>query len=289
MSPEHPTSPPRLTLISGGDPGEGTPPPAERIQVAPDVAHALGAATVMRIRSDPTLTDFVCQFCCQISAIDETGATVIAIRWVNGLTVIRFAHPECSPSAVLNVLRRPQPPAVRVRAACWLPPESVAAAWTSRAVLLISHDVRSWPRTHVSDAAERYTAALCTVGFIRLTRLDQAPPILTRLTVTLDYDAKPETEPPTVDAEQRRAVHSRVVVEHPSGVLFDGNLDVPGPWRQAAQASRHVVLLSGPGKHLTGLPDGLLPDPTTGQIWAAVAALNNSVTIAPDAPQARRA
>jgi hypothetical protein len=285
MSPEYPTSTPRLTLISGGDPDQGTPQ-TERIQVAPDVAHALGAATVMRLRSDPTLTDFVCQFCCRKDTLDGSGATVIAVRWVNGLTVIRFAHPECSPSAVLNVLRRPQPPAVRVRAACCLPPEPVTAAWTSRAVLLISHDVRSWPRAHASDAAERYISALHTVGFIRLTRLDQTPPILPRLTVTLesDHDTDHEIAYPSADVEQ-----IRVIVEHPNGLLFDGDLDVPGPWRQAAQASRHVVLLTGPGNHLTGLPDGLLPDPTTGQIWAAVAALSIDATTARDTPQARRA
>ena len=118
MSPDqHPTRPPRLTLIRGGEPDQGRPPQSERVQIAPDVAHALGAATVMRLRSDPTLTEFVCQFCSRASEFDDTGATVIAVRWVNGLTAIRFAHPECSPSAVLKVMRRPRPPAIRVRAA----------------------------------------------------------------------------------------------------------------------------------------------------------------------------
>jgi hypothetical protein len=183
--------------------------------------------------------------------------------------VVRFAHPDCSPSAILTILRRPEPPEHRVHATCWLRPAGLAPEWASRAVVVISHDLRVWPRARASTATDLLTRALHSADFIHLTRPGQEPAHSPHLSIRLhktDFTGNPLTENAPI----------RVVVNHPHGRLFDGGLDVPDPWRQEAQARRRVIVLTGTNldDDLTALRnDDLQPDLTSGRIWAAIATL----------------
>jgi hypothetical protein len=240
-----------------GDPGAG-------LIVAADVARVLGAATVMRLRADPALTEYVCPFCDLPGWIRHPtdpgdpspagpvagAAAVLAIRYVNGMTVVRLTHPGCSPSAVLRILRDARPVRHRVRAACWLRPTRTGAGGRMP-VLLVDNQVRAWHRVRAREAEEYFPQALRAFGFAPLTDLDTAAPEVPGLTATIS--PLPRRTP---DQPGRVAV---VRVATPGAVVFDGRLDVPDPWAEAATTNGRVVVVAG-----TALTD---PGPVIGRVW----------------------
>jgi hypothetical protein len=276
MSPESPR--PRLRLVANAAESAaarrapqrtGAPDtePGAGLIVAADVARALGAATVMRLRADPALTEYVCPFCDLPGRIRHLGhpapaegdsagaAAVLAIRYVNGMTVVRLAHPGCSPSAVLRVLRDAQPVHHRVRVACWLRPTTTSTGEAHRGgrvpVLLVDNQVRAWHRVRARQAQEYFPQALRAFGFAPLTDLDTTAPVVPGLTATV-------TPLPRRTPEQPHRV-AVVRVAAPGAVVFDGHLDVPEPWAEAAATSGRVVVVAG-----TALID---PGPVIGRVW----------------------
>jgi hypothetical protein len=247
--------------------------PLAGLIVAAEVLHALGAASVMRMRADPTLREYVCPFCdlpgrirhptdpdpdpCRGDGQASGAASVVALRYVNGLTVVRFTHPECSPSAVLRILHDARPVRHRVRAACWLRPDSAATSGTGRgegtAVLLVDNQVRAWNRTRARDAEEYYPKALRAAGFALWTDLDDVPPAVPGLTIAID--------PPVPGSRDRLARGTEAVVRVAQGpaVVFEGCLDMPDDWAEAARISGRVLVVAG-----TALTD---PGPVIGQAW----------------------
>jgi hypothetical protein len=245
--------------------------PADGLIVAAEVAHTLGAASVMRMRADPTLREYVCPFCdlpgrirhptdpdpCQGDAQAPGAASVVALRYANGLTVVRLAHPECSPSAVLRILHDARPVRHRVRAACWLRPDSASTTATGRgggtAVLLVDNQVRAWNRTRARDAEEYYPKALRAAGFAPWTDLDDVPPVVPGLRVAITAPA-----PGSRDRLERGA-EAVVRVARGPAVVFEGGLDIPDAWAEAARISGRVFVVAG-----TALTD---PGPVIGQAW----------------------
>jgi hypothetical protein len=276
MSPDSPRT--RLRLVAAETAAARPAPqwtgalhgdPAAGLIVAADVARVLGAATVMRLRADPALTEYVCPFCDLPGRIrhptDPTdpslvepaagAAAVLAIRYVNGMTVVRLAHPGCSPSAVLRILRDARPVRHRVRAACWLRPTTTStgeAAGGGRVpVLLVDNQVRAWHRVCAREAQEYFPQALRAFGFTPLTDLDTAAPEVPDLTAIIT--PLPRRTP---DQPGRVAV---VRVAARGAVVFDGHLDVPEPWAEAAATRGRVVVVAG-----TALTD---PGPVIGRAW----------------------
>ena len=235
--------------------------------MAAEVAHALGAASVMRMRADATLREYICPFCDLPGRLrhptDPTpgrddgqasgAASVVALSHINGLTVIRLAHPGCSPSAVLRILRDTRPARHWVRAACWLRPAPAPTGGPGRdagtAVLLVDNQVRAWNRTRAGEAEEYYPKALRAAGFAPLTDLDHTPPVVPGLPATITPPAPGPRGPGTgtVVRVARRAV------------VFEGGLDVPDAWAEAARTSGRVVVVAA-----TALTD---PGPVTGRAW----------------------
>jgi hypothetical protein len=300
---------PQLRLV-GDAAGTGQPQPSPNqpsspmtgLIVAAEVAHAMGAASVMRMRADPTLTEYVCPFCELPGRIrhptaptpadgDQAGAaSVVALCYVNGLTIVRFAHPECSPSAVLRVLREHAPAGHRVRAACWLRPTSASTTGAGpgdpAAVLLVDNQVRAWDRARARLAEELYPQALRACGFALWTDLAAVPPVVPDLIATIT-----PLQPPSPESGTQAAVR----VARRQAVVFDGGLDVPDAWAEAAAASGRVVVVAGTaltdpgpmdGRAWTADPDRL-PDALgvavgQGRVWAGVATLD------PARPRRRR-
>ena len=258
---------PQRTGAQNGDPEAG-------LIVAADVARVLGAATVMRLRADPALTEYVCPFCDLPGRIrhptDPTdpslvepvagAAAVLAIRYVNGMTVVRLAHPGCSPSAVLRILRDARPVRHRVRAVCWLRPTTAStgeAAGGGRVpVLLVDNQVRAWHRVRAREAPEYFPQALRAFGFTPLTDLDTAALVVPGLTATITPLPHRDPDQPGRPEPGRVAV---VRVAARGAVVFDGRLDVPEPWAEAAAKRGRVVVVAG-----TALTD---PGPVIGRVW----------------------
>jgi hypothetical protein len=187
---------------------------------------------------------------------------VVAIRYVNGLTVVRFAHPGCSPSAVLRILRDATPVRHRVRAACWLRPALAATSGTGRgggtAVLLVDNQVRAWDRARARLAEELYPQALRAAGLAPWSDLATVPAVVPGLTATII-----PLERGLLDARQPGASGTDAVVRvtRRQAVVFDGCLDVPDAWGEAARSSGRVLVVAG-----TALTD---PGPTIGLAWTA--------------------
>jgi hypothetical protein len=279
MSPDSPR--PRLRLVAA-ESGVAWPAPRRTgapdtepgagLIVAADVARVLGAATVMRLRADPALTEYVCPFCDLPGRIrhptDPTdlspvagAAAVLAIRYVNGMTVVRLAHPGCSPSAVLRILRDAWPVRHRVRAACWLRPAAAAATGEVVGggrvpVLLVDNQVRAWHRARAREAEEYFPQALRAFGFAPLIDLDAAAPAVPGLTATITPLPRRTPDQPERVGPGRVAV---VRVAAGGAVVFDGHLDVPEPWAEAAATRGRVVVVAG-----TALTD---PGPVIGRVW----------------------
>jgi hypothetical protein len=257
---------PRRTGAPDTEPGAG-------LIVAADVARVLGAATVMRLRADPALREYVCPFCDLPGRIrhpthpapadDDTAgpeagaAAVLAIRYVNGMTVVRLAHPGCSPSAVLRVLRDARPVRHPVRAACWLRPTTTSTGAGGRMpVLLVDNQVRAWHRTRAREAQEYFPQALRSFGFTPLTDLDAAAPVVPGLTATITpLPRRTPDQPERVGPGRVAAVRVAARGE----VVFDGHLDLPDPWAEAAATRGRVVVVAG-----TALTD---PGPVIGRVW----------------------
>jgi hypothetical protein len=317
MSREHR---PRLRLVgSAAETGQPQPSPHRPVTpepgpvagliVAGEVAHALGAASVMRMRADRSLTEYVCPFCELPGRIrhptapspaendDQAGAaSVVALCYVNGLIIVRFAHPGCSPSAILRVLHDHAPTGHRVRAACWLRPASASTAGAGpgdrTAVLLVDNQVRAWDRARARLAEELYPQALRACGFAPWTDLAAVPPVVPGLTATITpLHCGPR------DVRQPRASGAEAVlrVARRQAVVFDGCLDVPDAWAEAARTAGQVVVVAGTaltdpgpviGRAWTAdpdrLPDALAVAVGDGRVWAGVA------TLAPARPRRRR-
>jgi hypothetical protein len=271
MSPE--TDHPRLRLVAPDQTGGPSPAPdptadlTAGLIVAADVARVLGAATVMRLRADPTLREYACPFCDLPGRVrhptdptpaddDAAGAaTVLAIGYINGPTVVRLAHPTCSPSAALRILREARPVRHRTRAACWLrqPPTSAdgeSGRGVARAVLLLDNQVRAFRRARAREAEECFPQALLGLGFAALTDLDDLPPAVPGLAARITPLGRGDLHEPTA---------SGVQVATGDAVVFEGRLHVPGPWAEAARASGQVIVVAG-----TALTD---PGPAAGQAW----------------------
>lgn len=291
MSREH-RPPLRLVADTAGQTGHQPatrppdPSPAGGLIVAAEVAHAIGAASVMRMRADATLTEYECPFCelpgrIRRPGTDPTGqdeqagaASVVALCYVTGLTIVRFAHPECSPSTVLRVLREHFPTGHRVRAACWLPPAPAGGAGGGGRVplLLVDNQVRAWDRAGARLAEELYPKALRAAGFAPWTGPDATPPQVPDLTATITPLPAPDpdqpgsldpgsTDPDGVEPDTPPGRVSLVRVAQRQEVVFDGCLDVPDAWADAAATCGRVVVVAG-----TALTD---PGPVIGQAWTA--------------------
>ncbi|HEY6798923.1 MAG TPA: hypothetical protein VI248_29940 [Kineosporiaceae bacterium] len=236
-----------------------------RIEVSPDVVRVLGAATVMRLRADDGLREYVCPFCDQ----PPGGRTSLVVtEYVNGLSVVRLAHATCSPSNVLRILAAPTRLRHRVRATCWL---ARTSAGSSSAILLVDNQVRAWPRHRAREAAERYDRALEATGFVQVTSLDHLPSPTTRLTAALV---------PISNAA------ARIQVSHQDALVFDGDVTVPDPWLRHAEQHRTFTVMSGTGLAPTALSrrantqdaqrflDAVTRAVSAGRAWTAVAALS---------------
>lgn len=240
--------------------------PSPSLEVAPEVARAVGAAAVMRLRADPTLDEYVCCICDRPGRAELPGSTsVIATRYTGGVTYLRLAHTDCSPSTLISLLGDFPLRRHRIRAHCWLrQPEASAADAGSTATLLISNDVRGWPRRLAREAVDHYTRALVTIGFTTLHDLDDEPGLVAGLTVAMKDGG---TDPPE---------GTGLFVAHPTGVVFDGALDVPDDWRQIVEdRGRLVVLTATP---FTGYaPSDLASAVAAGRVLAATATLSDKI------------
>jgi hypothetical protein len=314
MSPEsHPRRGPRA--VPDHPQAERTPGPGtdawQGIDVSPDVVRALGAATVMRLRADPTLREYVCTICDQPGLItrpdatdpdpaDQPGpASLVVLTYANGLTAVSLAHAECSPSAVLRILRAPTRLGHRVRATCWLRP---TASGATSALLLIDNQVRAWRRTQMHDPGDDYTRAVEAAGFTNTTDLDQPPPAVPGLqaTITLDPDVELDEAALYRQYDERRVdpqacEWTQVQVTHPDGVLFDGVLSAPHIWVAKAREHGTVTVVTGtkvtpvplpdvPGGHVTPqvlaqaqqFLDGVAAAVAAGRAWTGVATLTTA-------------
>lgn len=288
------------------------------IDASPDVVRALGAATVMRLRADLTLWEYVCTICERPGLIagrgvpdpapaDRAGladpagpatgpASLIVLAFANGLAAVRFAHAECSPSAVLRILRDPRRLDHRVRATCWLRPN---ATGVTSAVLLVDNQVRAWPRTQIHDPGDDYARAVQAAGFAITTDLDQPPPTVPGLYATITLDRPVELDEADdcesddgEDVDPQACGWAQVQVTHPDGVVFDGAVSVPDVWM--AQARRQGTVTVVTGTDLTPVPlpevpegrvtpevveqtgrflDGVAAAGAAGRAWAGVATL----------------
>ncbi len=201
------------------------------IEVAPEVVRALGAGVVLRIRAEAArdLDEYRCCICEETANIADVRAALVVLRYANDILIARFAHPECSPSAVLSLLRERVDHSHRLRATCWLRPDT--ADDLPQAVLVLSHDVRAWPRARATNAIEGHDRALRLIGFTPLQDLEQTPPTLKELTLSLGPG----------DA---------IRLAHPHGVLYDGTASRPPSWHEAAVRDGQVTVLAG-----TALPE----------------------------------
>jgi hypothetical protein len=236
---------------TGNDPLTGP-----SLEIAPEVARALGAATVMRLRADATLDEYVCCICDDAGSAQPPGsASVIAAKYTSGITYVRLAHPDCSPSAVLTLLGDLRLRHHRLRGACWLRPRDTG---TVDAVLLISNDVRAWPRRLARLAVDHNTRALVQAGFTPLHDLNDDPPLAAGLTAVVNQG----------DTSGRASIH----ISHPEGIVFDGNLDAPEGWHDAAHASGRLVVITATPL-ATSTPAAVAVAVHAGRVIAATAAL----------------
>jgi hypothetical protein len=247
----------------------GSVPPI--LDIAPEVAQALGAASVMRLRAETDMTEYICCICGRPSRlrrdVDGTAeASVIATRYTGGVTVARLAHPQCSPSALLNVLGAPTLRQHAVRAACCLVTTAVSPS-TPRAVLLLRNDIRAWPRRLAGQAEDHFSRALTAAGFAPLRTLDDLDDLQPRpgLTATISQEGKPG-----------------VRVSRAHSTVFDGTPEVPDAWRKAAEADDQLAVLAGtalPGPSTAPRAIGATTDLIT-DLKAAIAAGRVFVAVA---------
>jgi hypothetical protein len=230
------------------------PPTGPSLDIAPEVAKALGAATVMRLRADATLNEFVCCICDDAATAHLPGsASVIAAKYTSGLTYVRLAHPDCSPSTVLTLLSDPRPRHHRLRGTCWL---RLRPTETADAVLLISNDLRAWPRKLARQATDHNTRALIGIGFTPLHDLDDDPPLAAGLTAALNH------------ADDRVNVH----LAHPDGVLFEGDLHALEGWHDTAHTSGRLVVITATPL-ISSTPSAIAEAVHAGRVIAATVAL----------------
>jgi hypothetical protein len=285
-------TPARDTTGQAADPAEES---WQGIEASPDVVRALGAATVMGLRAEPSLRAYVCPFCDEPGRVRRTGAaaqqpgqtsdtarladpaghggcSVVVLRYANGLNVARLAHATCSPSAVVRMLSTPTHLRHRIRASCWLRPTGTG---TSSAVLLVDNQVRAWPRNRAQDADDHYTRALQTAGFTPLTDLDHLPPETSELTATITLTGDDDT--------------ARIRVAHRHALVLVGDVALPSAWLQRARHQRTIVVVTGtavapavpsnpsapdvPANDARRFLDGVADAVAAGRAWAAVAAL----------------
>lgn len=286
------------------------------IDASPDVVRALGAATVMRMRADPTLREYVCTICELPGLIARPGvagpgpdaspadptvgsASLIVLAFANGLAAVRFAHAECSPSAVLRILRDPRRLDHRVRATCWLRPNATGVA---SAVLLVDNQVRVWPRTQIHDPGDDYARAVEAAGFTITRDPDDPPPTVPGLSTTITLEGGVELaerdnrwSDDGGGVDPRACGWAQVQVTHPHGVMFDGVVSAPDVW--VARARRQGIVTVVTGTDLTPIPlpevpgvlvtpdvleqagrfrDGVAAAVAAGRAWAGVATLTPS-------------
>jgi hypothetical protein len=232
------------------------PPTGPSLEIAPEVTRALGAATVMRLRVDATLNEYVCCICDDAATAHPPGsASVIAAKYTSGLTYVRLAHPDCSPSTVLTVLGELRLRRHRLRGACWLRSRPTG---TSDAVLLISNDVRAWPRRLARQAVDHNTRALVGIGFTPLHDLDDDPPPLAAgVTAAVNH------------ADDRVNIH----LTHPDGVVFEGDLHAPEGWHDAVLVGGRLVVITATPL-TTSTPAAIAEAVHAGRVIAATVALN---------------
>ena len=279
MSPET-HSRRRLHAVPAYPRAEGAAAPEGRtwqgIDASPDVVRALGAATVMRLRADPDLREYVCTICERPGLIARPGvpdpgpagraglevgpASLIVLAFANGLAAVRFAHAGCSPSAVLRILRDPLRLDHRVRATCWLRPSDRGSA---SAVLLVDNQVRAWPRTHIHEPGDDYERAVQAAGFTVTRDLDAPPPVVAGLSATITLARSVELNEagdhgPDDGVEPRGCRWARVQVTHPGGVVFDGVVSAPDVWVARAHQQGTVTVLTG--TNLTPVPLPQVPE-----------------------------
>lgn len=249
------------------------------IDASPDVVRAVGAATVMRLRADPGLREYVCTICERPGLIARPGvpgpdpagraglevgpASLIVLAFANSLAAVRFAHAGCSPSAVLRILRDPVRLDHRVRATCWLRPSDRGSA---SAVLLVDNQVRAWPRTQIHDPGDDYERAVQAAGFTVTRDLDAPPPVVPGLSaaITLDHSVEPRgagDHGPDDVVDPRGCGWVRVQVTHPDGVVFDGVVSAPDAWVAHAHQQGTVTVVTG--TNLTPVP---LPEVPEGHV-----------------------
>ena len=283
---------PRLRLVaavaeSGTSAASEDDAPGCGIEVSAEVTQALGAATVMRLRADPDLREYVCTICDEPGRIHrpddpasnevpghETGpsggaASLVILRYPNGVAAVHLAHAECSPSAVLRLLREPRLDH-RVDATCWLRPATTPpdGTGTHMAVLLIDNQVRAWPRTQAQDPGDDYTRAVEATGFSPVHDLDQPPPPLPGLTITITtggHDDDRHNEGDGLVTGSLACGWARVTVTHPDGVAFDGVVSAPRVWVEQARWDGAVTVVTG-----TALTPTRLPDVPGGQVTPQV-------------------
>jgi hypothetical protein len=284
------------------------------IDASPDVVRALGAATVMRLRADPGLHEYVCTICERPGLIARPGvpdpgpagpaglevqpASLIVLAFANSLAAVRFAHAGCSPSAVLRILRDPLRLDHRVRATCWLRPNDTGSA---SAVLLVDNQVRAWPRTQIHDPGDDYERAVQAAGFTITRDLDTPPPVVAGLSVTITLDRGVERNEacdhrPDDGVDPRGCGWVRVQVTHPDGVVFDGVVSAPDVWVAHAHQQGTVTVVTGTNLTLVPLPqvpgghvapdvveqarqflDGVAATVAAGRAWAGAATLTPTV------------
>jgi hypothetical protein len=195
------------------------------LDMTPEVVRALGAGSVIRLRADPTLDDYICCICDRPAhARTPDGASVVAIRYSDGVTVARLAHTDCSPSTLLTLLGGSTLRSHTVRARS-------ALTASGHPVLQFLNDVRAWPCAGAREAADHHIRALRAGGFSPLRSWDDiaTAPLASGLAVNL-------------------AGPSRVRIASPAGTLFDGAVKSSDQWRRAVRRRRRLtVIVCAPG------------------------------------------
>jgi hypothetical protein len=191
------------------------------LDVAPEVVRALGAASVLRLRADPTLDEYVCCVCDQPAhARSPDGGSVVVVRYTDGVILARLAHPDCSPSVLITVLGGPPLRAHTIRARS----ELTAGG---HPVLQLLNDLRAWRRADTREAIDHYVRAHVAGGFTPLNSDAgvATAPVAQGLSVTLDQG-------------------SRVRLASPAGTLFDGVVDSSDEWRRAVRRRRRLTVVA---------------------------------------------
>jgi hypothetical protein len=206
--------------------------PMPMLKIAPEVAELLGSEDAILKVFDTAASGYTCTECRRPGQLTTTAtASVVAYLPHSGTgnLVVRLAHARCAESTVhITDIPEGADPGAIWPAKAWLRPEPD----DPRAVVFIGPRLLAMRVSDGGETIDRLLSELLAYGFGLLTDPDAAMPDLEGLTVTLGPGGRV------------------AVFDKADSPLWDGSLDLPPGWTEAAAASGRVGVVVASGLNL---------------------------------------